>query len=181
MSTLEHPYRNSHTDMISDLTPLVHRLTHTVSETIHCPVLIYGIDIRFFRYSSPVLSSLSYILSLMFSIWLMMTRTIKNLVSYVYFKKRRRPSKGFCHDVKEKKRENSLVVYYERIKREVQRRPIHPCRYDERLKTKAEGSTRLVYTGLLGGLDLLTSSLMYKVVYYERWSESSVLAIFCLL
>ena len=42
------------------------------------------------------------------------------------------------------------VVYYEGIKREVKRRRIYECRYDERLKSKDEGSTRLVYTGFLG-------------------------------
>ena len=29
------------------------------------------------------------------------------------------------------------------------------CRYDERLKTRGEGSTRLGYTGFLGGLEHL--------------------------
>jgi hypothetical protein len=47
------------------------------------------------------------------------------------------------------------VVYYESIKRELQRRPKYECRCDVRLKTKAEGSTRLAYTGLLGGLEHL--------------------------
>ncbi len=41
------------------------------------------------------------------------------------------------------------------IKRKLQRRPIHECRCDERLKTKVEGSTLLVYTGLCGGLEHL--------------------------
>ena len=41
------------------------------------------------------------------------------------------------------------------MKREVKRRPICECRYDERLKTKAEESTRLSYTGLLVDLDHL--------------------------
>ena len=40
------------------------------------------------------------------------------------------------------------IVYYESIKREIQRRPIYECRYDERLKTKTDGSTCLTYTGL---------------------------------
>ena len=44
------------------------------------------------------------------------------------------------------------VVYYESIKRELQRIPIHECGCDEKLKVKGEGSTRLAYTGLLGGL-----------------------------
>ena len=51
--------------------------------------------------------------------------------------------------------EQGVFVYYESIKREVQRRPIYECRYDERLKTKAEGSTLLAYTGLLGDLEHL--------------------------
>ncbi len=38
----------------------------------------------------------------------------------------------------------------EEIKRE-----LHDCRCNERLKTKDEVSTRLVYTGLLGGLEHL--------------------------
>ena len=45
--------------------------------------------------------------------------------------------------------------YYESIKREIKIRPIYECRYDERLKTKAEESTRLTYTGLLGELEHL--------------------------
>jgi hypothetical protein len=48
-----------------------------------------------------------------------------------------------------------IVVYYESIKRELKTRPIYECRYDERLKTKAEESTRLVYTGLLVELEHL--------------------------
>ena len=45
--------------------------------------------------------------------------------------------------------------YYESMKRELRTRPIYECRYDERLKTKDEESTRLVYTGLLGELEHL--------------------------
>ena len=41
------------------------------------------------------------------------------------------------------------------IKRELKSRPTYECRYDERLKTKAEESTRLGYTGLLGELEHL--------------------------
>jgi hypothetical protein len=47
------------------------------------------------------------------------------------------------------------IVYYESIKRELKTRPIYECRCDERLKTKAEESTRLGYTGLLGELEHL--------------------------
>ena len=39
-----------------------------------------------------------------------------------------------------------LVVYYESINRELKTIPIYECRCDERLKTKTEESTRLVYT-----------------------------------
>ena len=46
-------------------------------------------------------------------------------------------------------------VYYEAIKRELNRRPMYEYRCDERLKAKVEESTRLVYTGLLGGLEHL--------------------------
>ena len=48
-----------------------------------------------------------------------------------------------------------FIVYYESIKRESKRRTIYECRYDERLKTKPEGSTLLTYTGFLWGLEHL--------------------------
>jgi len=35
------------------------------------------------------------------------------------------------------------------------REDLYECQCDERLKTKAEGSTRLTYTGLRGGLERL--------------------------
>ena len=38
------------------------------------------------------------------------------------------------------------VVYYKSIKRDLKKRLIFDCRCDERLKSKSEGSTRLVYT-----------------------------------
>ena len=50
------------------------------------------------------------------------------------------------------------VVYYESMKRELKTRPIYECRCHEKLKTKAEESTRLVYNlynGLLGDLEHL--------------------------
>jgi hypothetical protein len=46
-------------------------------------------------------------------------------------------------------------VYYESIKRDLNSRPTYECQCDERLKTKAEESTRLVYSGLLGELEHL--------------------------
>ncbi len=48
-----------------------------------------------------------------------------------------------------------IFFYYEVIKREINRRLIYECRCDERLKDKAEGSTRLTYSGLCGGLEHL--------------------------
>jgi hypothetical protein len=44
------------------------------------------------------------------------------------------------------------VVYYESMNREVKTRPMYEYRDDERLKPKAEESTILAYTGLLGTL-----------------------------
>ncbi len=42
---------------------------------------------------------------------------------------------------------------YEEIKRELKRILRYECRCNERLKTKPEVSTRLVYNGLRGGLE----------------------------
>ncbi len=39
--------------------------------------------------------------------------------------------------------------------RELKTRPMYECRFDERLKTKSEKSTRLTYTGFLGELEHL--------------------------
>jgi hypothetical protein len=47
------------------------------------------------------------------------------------------------------------LIYYESRNRELKTRPIYECRYDERLKTKSEKSTRLSYTGLIGELEHL--------------------------
>ena len=41
------------------------------------------------------------------------------------------------------------------MKREIKRILIYECRCNERRKAKSEGSTRLVYTGLGGGLEHL--------------------------
>ena len=48
--------------------------------------------------------------------------------------------------------ENSVVVYYESIKRKLNKKLILDCRCDARLKAKAEGSTRLACTGWRGEL-----------------------------
>jgi hypothetical protein len=44
-------------------------------------------------------------------------------------------------------------------------KPISECRYDERLKTKTEESTRLGYSGLLGELEHV--KIKTRFVYYE--------------
>ncbi len=49
----------------------------------------------------------------------------------------------------------SFVVYYESIKRDLKRRLMYEYRYDERLKTKNEESTRLTDTGLVVELEHL--------------------------
>ena len=46
-------------------------------------------------------------------------------------------------------------MYDQAIKRELNRRLTYECQCDERLKGKAEGSTRLAYTGLRRGLEHL--------------------------
>jgi len=48
-----------------------------------------------------------------------------------------------------------VVVYYDEIKREINRILTYECRCNERRRVKSEGSTRLVYTGLRGGLEHL--------------------------
>ena len=48
-----------------------------------------------------------------------------------------------------------FMVCYESMKRELKTRPIYECRCDERLKSKAEESTCLTYTGLFGELEHL--------------------------
>jgi hypothetical protein len=55
-----------------------------------------------------------------------------------------------------------FFVYYESIKREIKRRLIYEYRYDKRLKTKNEESTRLVYTGLVVELEHLKTKTRLK-------------------
>jgi hypothetical protein len=54
-----------------------------------------------------------------------------------------------------KEKTNICVVYYETIKRELNKRLIYECRCDARLKAKAEGSPCHAYTGLREGLEHL--------------------------
>jgi hypothetical protein len=48
-----------------------------------------------------------------------------------------------------------FCFFNEEINRELNRIRIYECRCDERLRAKVEGSTRLTYTGLCGGLENL--------------------------
>ncbi len=57
--------------------------------------------------------------------------------------------------MKEAESSSEKVYYYESIKRELKRRLIYEYRYDERLKTKTEESTRLGDTGLVVKLEHL--------------------------
>ncbi len=61
-----------------------------------------------------------------------------------------------------------FIVYYESRKRELKTRPIYECRCDERLKTKVEKSTVLVYTGFLGELEHLkmTTRLVNEILLF---------------
>ncbi len=52
-------------------------------------------------------------------------------------------------------RDLHAFVSFESMKKELKTRPIYECRCDERLKTKTEESTQLVYTGFLGELEHL--------------------------
>ena len=54
--------------------------------------------------------------------------------------------------------ENKLhqyTVYYESLKRDLKTKPINECRYDERLQTRVEESTRLVCPRLVEELEHL--------------------------
>jgi hypothetical protein len=50
------------------------------------------------------------------------------------------------------------------IKRDLDRSLINECRCGERRKAKTEGSTRLVYTGLYGGLEHLKSGIETRLI-----------------
>ena len=78
--------------------------------------------------------------------------------------------------LKSETNENKDFVYYESIKRELKRRLIYECRCDERLKTKTEESTRLAYTGLLGGLEHLKIETM---LIDDRFIDFVVCFFFC--
>jgi hypothetical protein len=68
-----------------------------------------------------------------------------------------------------------FVVYYEEIKRELQKILIYECRCNARLKATAEGSTRLAYTGLRGGLEYLKTETRLRGERLEVVKGESVI------
>ena len=68
------------------------------------------------------------------------------------------------------------VVYYESIKRELKTEPIYECRCDEKLKTRVEESTRLVYTQLVGELEhLKTETRLIEEMFLSEMGEYTFL------
>ncbi len=80
-----------------------------------------------------------------------------------------------------------MFVYHESIKRGIQRRLIYWYRWDKRLKTKNEESTRLSDTGLVVELEHLKTKTRLKdekfvsvkgesdkVVYYESMKRKLI-------
>ncbi len=63
---------------------------------------------------------------------------------------------------------SASVSHYESITRDLKRRPVYECRCNERIKTKAEESTRLAYTEFLGEME----HLQIKMFIMNRESES---------
>jgi hypothetical protein len=58
---------------------------------------------------------------------------------------------------------------------EVHRRLIYECRFNERLRSKAEGSTRLGYTGLCGGLEHTKIETRLRVERFESVKDECVI------
>ncbi len=66
--------------------------------------------------------------------------------------------------------------YYEEIKRELKRILLYECRCNERLKAiKAEGSTRLTYTGFFGGLEHLKIETRLRGERFESMKGECVI------
>ena len=63
-----------------------------------------------------------------------------------------------------------LVVYYEEIKRELNRILLYECRCDERLIDKAEGSTRLAYTSCCES-EIHSNLFVLEVSKTRLWSR----------
>ena len=65
-----------------------------------------------------------------------------------------------------------VFVYYESIKRELKTKPIHEFRYDERLKTKVEESTRLTCTVVVY-YESLKRVLKTKPIWISVWWKTT--------
>jgi hypothetical protein len=63
-----------------------------------------------------------------------------------------------------------FFVYYEETKTDLQRILIHECRCYDRIKAESEGSIRLGYTGLRGGLEHLKIERRLRVGRFESVS-----------
>ena len=61
------------------------------------------------------------------------------------------------------------VVYYKSIKRELKTRPIYECRFDKRLKTKVEESTR--HDTLVVYYESIKRELKTRPIYECRYDE----------
>ena len=70
-------------------------------------------------------------------------------------------------------KQRKICVYHESIERDLNKRLILECRCDGRLKAKAEGSTRLAYTGWQGVVyyESLKRALKTKTTYGYRCDE----------
>ena len=69
-----------------------------------------------------------------------------------------------------------IVVYYETKKWELNKRLIHECRCDERLKAKAERSARLTYVVLCGGQEhLKIKTRLIDETFTSGWRHVSTL------
>ncbi len=67
---------------------------------------------------------------------------------------------------------SDFFVYYLTIKGEVNRKLIHECRCDERLKDKGERPARLSYTVFLGGLEHVKIKVKIKTRLTDERFES---------
>jgi hypothetical protein len=65
-----------------------------------------------------------------------------------------------------------------RKKQKIQIKPSSECRYDERLKTKAEKSTRLTYTGLIGELEHLKITHLNHDKFWGKFTTINLMNIY---
>ena len=80
--------------------------------------------------------------------------------------------RGYVRCIRRRKWKDTTIVfvYYEWMKRELKIGPIYEWRYDERLNTKVEESTRLSHTGLFGELEHLKIKIrLIATVFFKFW------------